>query len=183
VFSRLTLGALSDRIPPWLLASITLSVTSLATFILWGIVGHVLSGVLVFGILFGLFTGGWSSMWSAFVRPVASKAHLSFKRIDNPINFPEDDIALYVSLFGHLMFSRGLANILSTPISNALSGHGSLVPLRKIVGLGFDVADGRFRDMIIFVGSCFAGCAAIAFATWGREMKIERRLWSNSLPI
>lgn len=73
VFSQLTLGLLSDHVSPWLLASLTLSAASLATFILWGVAGHAVAGLLLFGVAYGLLAGGFSSLYTAFLRPIASE--------------------------------------------------------------------------------------------------------------
>lgn len=72
LLSRLALGTLSDYFAPWLLAAITLSTASLATFILWGVIGHALAGLLVFGLSYGIVAGGWTSLWTGFLRPVVS---------------------------------------------------------------------------------------------------------------
>jgi hypothetical protein len=40
---------------------------------------------------------------------------------------------------------------------------------------GFEVGDGRFEKMIIYVGTCFAGAAAIAALGWGIEGKKIKR--------
>ncbi|KAI0322404.1 major facilitator superfamily domain-containing protein [Amylostereum chailletii] len=155
--SRLTLGTLSDYFSPWLLALSTLAATSLVTFLLWGFAGHVVAGVLVYGMLYGMLAGGFSSLWTAFVRPVA-----------------KDDLSLYVTLFGYLMFSRGLGNVLSTPISTSLSTVRDNV--KSSPGTGFAVAGGRFEQMIVYVGSCFAGAAVIALVAWVPEIVAKRRL-------
>lgn len=76
VFGRLLLGLLSDYLSPWLLAFITLSFTSFATFVLWGVTGHAVTGLLVFGATYGLMASGFSSLYTAFVRPIASKCIL-----------------------------------------------------------------------------------------------------------
>lgn len=73
VFSQLGLGLLSDHVSPWLLASLTLSAASLATFMFWGVAGHAVAGLFVFGATYGLLAGGFSSLYTAFVRPIASE--------------------------------------------------------------------------------------------------------------
>jgi MCP family monocarboxylic acid transporter-like MFS transporter 10 len=68
------------------------------------------------------------------------------------------------------MFSRGLGNILSTPISTALSRpHNETGFYRQ--RFGFEVGGGRFEDIIIYAGTCFAGAAIIAGIGWGLEMR------------
>ncbi|KAI0035065.1 MFS general substrate transporter [Vararia minispora EC-137] len=151
--SRLSFGTLSDYFSPWPLACAVLSSASVVTFLLWGVAGHALAGTIIFALAFGGLTGGWTSMWSAFTKPIA-----------------KDDISLYVSLFGHLMFTRGLGNVLSTPISNGLSSaQGSNNSGLYKRATGFEVAGGRFGSMIVFTGSCLAAGAAISFFAWWRE--------------
>lgn len=72
VVGRLSMGTLSDRYSTWLLASGTLVFTSLATYVLWGVLSYALPGVLAYGIIYGCLAGGWTSLWTGFVRPIAS---------------------------------------------------------------------------------------------------------------
>ncbi|KAA1476050.1 MFS general substrate transporter [Dentipellis sp. KUC8613] len=156
----LILGFLSDRFSPWLLALLTCSFTSVATFVLWGVVGNVFAGLIVFGMAYGILAGGWSTLWSGFLR-----------------SFAKDDPALATLLYGFLMLSRGLGNVLCSPISTslssvtspsvALSGTGTM--FQSAGKTGFDVADGRFEKLIIYVGSCFAGAAVVALVGWGGD--------------
>ncbi|KAA1476049.1 MFS general substrate transporter [Dentipellis sp. KUC8613] len=154
----LILGFLSDRFQPWLLALLTASFASVATFVLWGVVGHAFAGLIVFGMAYGLLTGGWSTLWSGFLR-----------------SFAKDDPALATMLYGFLMLTRGLGNVLCTPISTSLSSITSPSmslsnPMFQSAGkTGFEVADGRFEKLIIYVGSCFAGAAAVALVGWGGD--------------
>lgn len=82
----------------------------------------------------------------------------------------EDDPRLSTILIGYLMFSRGLGNILSTPISTALSHPYSDTGFYR-QRLGFKVGGGRFEDIIIYAGTCFAGAALISAIGWGLEMR------------
>jgi hypothetical protein len=75
------------------------------------------------------------------------------------------------------MLSRGLGNILSTPIATALS-HSSTTTLTSSTfansthtneRLGFDVGGGKYEKVIIYVGTCFAAAAIIALIGWGLE--------------
>lgn len=72
VFGRVVLGTLSDRVSPWLLATCALALSSISTFVLWGVAGSATAGVLVFGVTYGLVAGGWSSLWNGFVKPLSS---------------------------------------------------------------------------------------------------------------
>ncbi|KAK0462090.1 MFS general substrate transporter [Desarmillaria tabescens] len=137
VLGRLSMGYLSDKFNPWLLGMSTLFVTSLATFVLWGVLSQSLAGLLAFGIAYGILAGGWSSLWTGFVSPIAS-----------------------------------VGNILCTPISSVLeTASGSAV---GSASTGFQAADGRFENMILYVGSCFAGAASVALLGWGLNMNVIR---------
>ena len=77
IFAGFFMGYLSDRYNVWALAISSLLLTSLATFVLWGVLSYSLAGILVFGVAYGSTAGCWSSMWNGFVRPVASACRLS----------------------------------------------------------------------------------------------------------
>ncbi|KAK0202103.1 MFS general substrate transporter [Desarmillaria ectypa] len=155
VLGRLSMGYLSDKFNPWFLGMPTLFATSLATFVLWGVLSQNLAGLLAFGIAYGVLAGGWSSLWTGFVSPIA-----------------KDDPNLATYLFGYLMLSRGVGNILCTPISSVLeTASGSAV---GSASTGFQVADGRFENMILYVGPCFTGAAGMALSGWGLDMNIIR---------
>lgn len=90
----------------------------------------------------------------------------------------EDNPPLATSLHGLFLFTRGLGNILSTPISTALSkknagssspGHGSHS------SLGFKVADGRYEKLILYSGTCFAAASIVALLGWVVEGAKLRR--------
>lgn len=70
------------------------------------------------------------------------------------------------TIFAFLLLGRGIGNIVSTPISTALQ-HAHVPVMHHAHKLGFTVANGQYRDMIVYVGSCFAGASAIAMIGWG----------------
>ncbi|KAL0064104.1 hypothetical protein AAF712_008964 [Marasmius tenuissimus] len=161
VVGRLSMGYLSDKLNPWLLALSTLICTSLSTFILWGVLSTTFAGLLSFGIAYGALAGGWSSLWTGFLRPLTS-----------------DDPRLATTLLGYLMLSRGIGNIFSTPISSALSsglGSNSSIPNGSPHhSTGFQVDNGKYEKMILYVGTCFAGAAVVSLTGWLREMASRR---------
>ncbi|KAJ6583964.1 major facilitator superfamily domain-containing protein [Mycena vulgaris] len=153
----LSLGYLSDKFSPWMLALSTLLATSAATFVLWGVVAHSFAGLLVFGMAYGGLSGGWTALWTAFIRPLA-----------------KDDPASSASLYGYLLLSRGIGSIVSTPISAKLYTQPHNMTGGS-VNTGFEVGDGRFEKMIIYVGTCFAGAAGVAALGWMMDArKIHR---------
>ncbi|KAJ7125762.1 major facilitator superfamily domain-containing protein [Mycena crocata] len=160
VAGRLSMGYLSDHVNPWLLALSTLLTASIATFILWGVLSHSFAGLLAFGVAYGSVAGGWTSLWTGFVRP-----------------FAKDDPAMSTTLYGYLLLSRGIGNIVSSPISANLYAHPISANLAlnataggESTGFGFDVGEGRFQRMIIYVGTCFAGAAGVATLGWAMDM-------------
>ncbi|PVG01314.1 MFS general substrate transporter [Serendipita vermifera] len=156
VIARLSAGILSDWMDPWFLAFLTLLGTCIATFILWGVLSHSLAGLITFGLVYGSLAGGWTSMWTGFVRQIV-----------------HEDPMLSTNILSYLMLSRGLGNILSTPISTALS---SPHPGRhRQERLGFDVGAGRFENVILYAGTCFAAAAIVASIGWSFERTTPRQ--------
>ncbi|KAL4250660.1 Proton-linked Monocarboxylate Transporter [Abortiporus biennis] len=156
LLGRISMGMLSDKLNPFILAISTLTFTSLATFILWGVLANSFKGVLAFGIVYGCFASGWSSLYTGFIR-----------------RFAKDDPTISTSIIGVLMFTRGIGNILSTPISTALQHNSSSFSNpsdNSHFSSGFDVSGGQYSDIIIFVGTCFAGSALVATFGWGWDV-------------
>jgi MCP family monocarboxylic acid transporter-like MFS transporter 10 len=70
------------------------------------------------------------------------------------------------------MISRGLGSTLATPISTALlRGIGENHHSWKS---GFQVAGGRYEQLIVYVGTCFAASAAVSAV--GMGMNKQRTL-------
>ncbi|KAH8809546.1 MFS general substrate transporter [Flagelloscypha sp. PMI_526] len=156
VVGRVGLGYLSDVVNPMVLAISQLLATSILTFVLWGVFSSNFAGLLVFSMAYGAVAGGWSSLWSGFVRPIA-----------------KDDLHLTNNMFGLLLLTRGIGNILSTPISTSI-----LTPVRERTDhwkFGFEVGSGKYENLIWYVGTCFAGAAVFATGTWLVENRLERR--------
>ncbi|KAJ3920266.1 major facilitator superfamily domain-containing protein [Lentinula edodes] len=181
VIGRLTTGYLSDKINPWTLGLSTLASTSAATFILWGVLSYNLAGLLSFSVAYGILAGGWSSTWNGFTKPLSGK-QISSTGIQFSVNSfkPQaNDPNLFTTLYGILLFSRGLGNIFSTPISSALTSLDSNSTVSSTFNhsghLGFNVGGGKFGKMIVYVGTCFAAAALIALVGWGMDAARRRR--------
>lgn len=78
----------------------------------------------------------------------------------------EDDLTLSVNLFALLLFTRGIGNVLSSPISSALSSSVHAISKEKT---GFDVDSGRYEKLIVYVGTCFGGAAMVTLVGWLKE--------------
>ena len=81
-------------------------------------------------------------------------------------------------MFGYLNFSRGIGSIVSTPITTAFQ-HGHSLVRTTHVKVGFDVAGGRFREVIIYTGLCFAAGSAVTLYGWvfgfeGKPFTVKR---------
>lgn len=75
------------------------------------------------------------------------------------------------------MLSRGLGNILSTPISTALQEVSSSILASSVKPrhqTGYTLDGGQYEKMILYVGSCFAGTAVIVALGWLSEVKFRR---------
>jgi hypothetical protein len=158
---------------PWLLALSTLLGTCISTFVLWGVLSHTFAGLIAFGLTYGALAGGWSSLWTGFLKKSACELIFSLESSANIdqvshlricVSTVVEDPQLSTTLIGYLMFSRGLGNILSTPIATALLGSKSETNTSPQLHdkLGFDVGGGKYEKVIVYVGTCFAGAAIIA---------------------
>ncbi|KZS92901.1 MFS general substrate transporter [Sistotremastrum niveocremeum HHB9708] len=150
VVSRVGMGHLSDIVSPWFLGFFSLIMTSLSTFLLWGLASHSMAGLILYGLTFGTIAGGWTSLYSGFCKPLSG-----------------DDVNISTNLFGLFMLSRGIGSIVSTPISTSLR-HAP----HKINGggpLGFNVDGGMYENLILFTGACFAGAAILAILGWATQ--------------
>lgn len=153
----LVVGSLSDHFTPWLIALITAILSCICTFVFWGAIGNV-AGLMIFGATYGLVAGGWSTLWSGFVRKIS-----------------KDDPSLSMSLYGFLMLTRGLGNVLSTPVSTRLASLSSTITATGYKMTGFDIEGGRFEKLIVYVRTCYAAAAIIALIGWGGETIAARR--------
>lgn len=186
VFSRIGLGTLADRYSPWILAVMTNTFTSIATFVLWGIFSRNYAGLLAYGIAYGIFASGWSSLFTGFIKPVASAYTITIVisrllfigLICLLLHNSEDNPNLSTTLLGFLLLCRGLGNILSTPISSALSKASTSDFKTTHPSSGFNMAGGRYAKMILYVGTCFAGTGIIALLGLVMERPRGRR-WGN----
>ncbi|KAH8823631.1 hypothetical protein DL96DRAFT_1682904 [Flagelloscypha sp. PMI_526] len=140
VVSPPIVGILSDRLNAWLLGIVSISAASLCIFVFWGLLAFNTVGIFVFVIAFGLAAGGWSTLWPRFMHP-----------------FGRDDVQLTNKLLGLCLFTRGLGNVLSTPLSTALQNASPPEFLRVSKRIGFVIGDGKYFGMIVFVGAVMVG--------------------------
>lgn len=147
LFGRIFMGILSDKFDPWVLNASVSILTSFATFIVWGVLSQSFAPLAVYAFLFGAIASSWTVLFFPFIKPICKDDHIATS-----------------SVYGYILLSTGIGNILSTPIATSLqkSSHA----LHASHRLGFDVSDGRYATMIIFTGVCFAIAAASSCAGW-----------------
>jgi MFS family permease len=156
VLGRLSAGFLSDRLDPWALGASTLGLTATATLLLWGVAAHTFRGLAAFALAYGTLAGGFTSLWNGLTRELTV-----------------GDPRAATSLFGLLMLSRGLGNVLSTPLSNRIAeaSVGVWAARSGKSSTGFAIDGGRYGGMIVYVSTCFAGAAVLAVVWWGMERR------------
>jgi MFS transporter, MCT family, solute carrier family 16 (monocarboxylic acid transporters), member 10 len=76
LFSRLLLGHFSDSANIWMLALGCLSLTCLATFILWGVLACTFARLLIFSVAYGLVACAWPCLWTGFTKAAVSESSM-----------------------------------------------------------------------------------------------------------
>lgn len=139
VFSCVMIGFLTDRFHVTTCLLLSTVGTVISVFFIWGFAVNIPS-LYVFCIAYGLLSGGYSSTWSSTSHEI-QKAN------------PKADVAI---IFGFMEAGRGVGNVVSGPLSEALlkadtwrghawgsygSGYGTLVVCTGATALlgGFSV--------------------------------------------
>jgi MFS family permease len=116
-FGIFIMGLMADK---WHITTCILMSTIgavLATFFLWGFAGQ-LTILYIFCVFYGLFAGAFSGTWPGVSRQIASST-----RHDGTHGTPSDDVSFDpVMVTGFLIAGRGVGNIASGPLSEALFG-------------------------------------------------------------
>lgn len=123
-------GYLVDR---WRIGNVILLLTAgatLAVALLWGF-GNSAALILVFALLYGVFAGSYTTTWPGVVKEVLSK----------------DQTAEANTIFCLLVAGRGIGNIVSGPLSQALL-HGSSLTKDFAYGYG-----SMYGTLIVFAAS------------------------------
>ncbi|KAG9311573.1 MFS general substrate transporter [Chiua virens] len=160
IVGLVSVGYWSDHVTPWPIAFILSLISMLFTTVFLGAIGNVV-GIMLFCATYGFFTGGWSTLWTSFIRQIARQ-----------------NIALSMSMYGVMFFTRGLGNVLSTPIATALTP----VQSQSIVDDGAKQLDhGRFVPLIAYIGGCFAASMLMCIVGWYWE-RTDKRAAQQCLP-
>lgn len=78
-----------------------------------------------------------------------------------------------------MLATRGIGNILTTPISTALQGHGRVSDDMTQARTGFSVAGGQFKAMIAYAGACFAAATVVTVVGWAFDRRSRTRIGSS----
>lgn len=125
---ELIFGSLSDKVDVSLLVIVTMTVTGMSTFVMWGVFGYSkVATLLGYACVFGTFSTGFLALWSRM-----------------GTLFGEDDSTMVYSI---LSMGKGAGVILSGPISQRLLTSPSAIRLG-----GKDHV--RWSSLIAYVGSC-----------------------------
>ncbi|KAI1340829.1 major facilitator superfamily domain-containing protein [Xylariaceae sp. FL0016] len=132
------MGSLSDKLQVTSCMIMSASGVAIAVLLVWGLSAS-LPALYVFCVLYGLFAGSWSSIWPGIMKEIAQNGEADGYGLTDP-----------VMVQGHLCIGRGLGNVLSGPLSSALtkgmpwkgqaiagygSGYGGLILYTGVTGL------------------------------------------------
>ncbi len=111
VFGCVAMGWLTDRLHVTTCILVSTVGTAVGTFLLWGL-GQNLATLYAFCALYGMFAGAYTSTWPGIMRQVTTKpgrAEDGGGRAFDPI-----------MVCGFLAMGRGIGNVVSGPLSEAL---------------------------------------------------------------
>ncbi|KAI1433405.1 major facilitator superfamily domain-containing protein [Xylaria sp. CBS 124048] len=131
-FGCVIMGILTDRLPATTCILISSAGATVSVFIIWGF-SSSLSALYVFCISYGLFAGSFTSTWPGIMRTLGKRHEVDDGRY-------EIDAAM---IYGWLCVGRGVANLASGPLSDALTkstawkghvggGYGTGLPAEKL---------------------------------------------------
>ncbi|KAF1843738.1 MFS general substrate transporter [Cucurbitaria berberidis CBS 394.84] len=127
VFGSIGMGSVIDRWP--VTTGILISTTGavLSVFLIWGF-STTLPPLLIFSFSYGLFAGSFTNTWPGILRTVQKNTG----QMEGPM------------VFSILSLGRGIGNVISGPLSEAL------IKLGTIGGLGFYGT--HYGSLVIFTG-------------------------------
>ncbi|KAF4461017.1 major facilitator superfamily transporter [Fusarium albosuccineum] len=117
VFGVVIVGTLSDRLHPTTCILISTAGAVLGTFLLWGLAANLVV-LYTFCIVYGFFAGSYISVWPAIMRHVADD--FSAKENWNSGVSSGKSVFEPILIWGFLVAGRGIGNIASGPLSEAL---------------------------------------------------------------
>lgn len=142
VFGEIGFGRLSDKIDVHILVFTSAIVASLSAFLVWSF-ANSLAYLISFSILFGAFGSGFLALWPRM-----------------GTLYGESNASMVFSI---MSMGRGLGVIASGPISAALL-QTHLPPHSEAKSPS--AVKSEYRPVVLFVGGCMAGSAALGCVGW-----------------
>ncbi|KAI9155025.1 MFS transporter asaE [Paramyrothecium foliicola] len=142
-FGCVVMGFLIDRLHVTTCIMLSTLGTVISTFLLWGLATN-LPVLYVFCIMYGFFAGAYTSTWPGIMRQIGATPSTSSDSAASTTHFDP------MMIFGILALSRGVGNMVSGPLSEALfmgmpwkgqafggygSGYGSLITFTGITAV------------------------------------------------
>lgn len=149
VFGCVMMGWFVDRWPAPACLMLASAGAAVGTLLLWGLSAN-LATLYAFGAVYGLFAGAYTSAWPGIMLSVAESERTKGRGVDP------------ILIFGCLAAGRGIGNMVSGPLSEALiEGY----PWQGEAGFGFGSGYGT---LIAFTGvSALLGGASFGFRKLG----------------
>ena len=149
VFGCVAMGSLIDRLDPVNCILVSTAGATIGVLVLWGL-SSSLPVLYVFCIFYGIFAGSFTSTWPGIMKQVVAA--------EERRNRPSDPIMI----FGCLAAGRGIGNIISGPLSEALV---SGLPWKGQAGSGYGSGHG---PLIVFTGvTALLGGASVVWKQFG----------------
>ncbi|KAL7916267.1 major facilitator superfamily domain-containing protein [Trichoderma velutinum] len=112
VFGCIAMGVFVDRFHPTTCIMISTVGTVIGTFLLWGFATNM-ALLYVFCVIYGFFAGSYTSTWTGVIKQVTPKPSQQGTANAGAAFDP-------VMIFGYLAAGRGIGNVVSGPLSEAL---------------------------------------------------------------
>lgn len=109
MISSIVMGSLVDKLNVMTCILISAVGTTASVLLVWGL-SENMAVLYVFCALYGIFAGCWTSTWPGVMREISQRSEAAgFGHIDP------------MMVYGHLCIGRGIGNIISGPLSDALT--------------------------------------------------------------
>lgn len=149
VFGCVAMGSLIDRLDPVNCILVSTVGTTIGVLVLWGL-SSSLPVLYVFCAVYGIFAGSFTSTWPGVMKQVVASEERRQRTADPML------------IFGWLAAGRGVGNVISGPLSEALIDG---LPWKGEVGAGYGSGHG---PLIVFTGvTALLGGASVVWKHLG----------------
>ncbi|MBE3045117.1 MFS transporter [Candidatus Bathyarchaeota archaeon] len=149
VFGCVAMGSLIDRFDVVSCILVSTAGATVSVFVFWGL-SSSLPLLYVFCVIYGFFAGSFTSTWPGIMKQVVASEERK--------NHPADP----TMIFGCLAAGRGVGNVISGPLSEALV---SGLPWKGQAGSGYGSGHG---PLIVFTGvTALLGGASVVWKQFG----------------